>query len=237
MISKGTIAVILAASICIGIGDQGYPQGKKRTVSLPEPIISEDGMSVSEALNRRQCIRLFSTTTVTLEQLSQLLWSGNGQKVATPSVDAVSAASRTAPSAGGLYPIELYVVVGEVKGLKAGVYHYRSTLHSLELIQEGDIRAELSRAALGQRFIETALLTVAVTAVYERTTRKYGNRGTERYVEMDAGHTAENIFLQATALDLGTTTVGAFRDVQVEQLLGLTEEQPLYLMPIGVPAE
>jgi SagB-type dehydrogenase family enzyme len=165
-----------------------------------------------------------------MQQVAQLLWAGNGS-----AVDAVSGPTRTAPSAGGLYPVELYLVAGNVEELKAGIYSYDSSTHTLEMMQEGDVRSELTRAALGQYFIEEAPMTIVIAGVYERTTRKYGDRGRERYVKMDAGHAAENIFLQVTALELGTTTVGAFRDRDVKQVLGLRKAEPLYIMPVGKP--
>jgi SagB-type dehydrogenase family enzyme len=116
-----------------------------------------------------------------------------------------------------------------------GIYHYRSDSHSLEQVKEGDRRAELSRAALGQRAITDAPVSIVIAAVYERTTGKYGERGRNRYVKMDAGHAAQNIFLQITALELGTVTIGAFDDTRVKQLLGLERAEPLYIMPVGVP--
>jgi SagB-type dehydrogenase family enzyme len=236
MMQRVTVVVLSAAIMWFVSSIPSTAQGNRTSVPLPEPSVSGEGMSLTEALNRRQCIRSFNDDPLGRDQLGRLLWSGNGQKVKTRSIDTISGATRTAPSAGGLYPVELYAVVGEVEGLKAGVYHYRPTLHSLELVEEGDIRADLSSAALGQRFIRSAPVTVVITAVYERTTRKYGERGRQRYVTMDAGHAAQNIFLQVTAMGLGTTTVGAFRDVRVEQLLQLSKEEPLYLLPVGVPS-
>lgn len=140
---------------------------------------------------------------------------------------------RTVPSAGALYPLEIYIVSGNVLELAQGVYRYLPWRHGLAKEVAGDRRAQLCLAALSQDFIEEAALVVTITAVYERTTWKYGKRG-RRYVHMEVGHTAQNISLQAEALNLGTVVVGAFNDAEVRQLLNLPdEEEPLCIMPIG----
>ena len=140
---------------------------------------------------------------------------------------------RTAPSAGALYPLEVYVVVGNVEGLTSGVYRYVPTRHELTRIQDIDVRQDLARAGLGQTWIKEAAICIVITTVYERTTKKYGDRGV-RYVHMEAGHAAQNIYLQATALGLGMVTVGAFSDNQVREILGVPDDEvPLYVIPVG----
>ena len=131
----------------------------------------------------------------------------------------------------GVKPV--YIVVGDVEGLAEGVYKYKPDGHKLVKILDGDKRSELARAALGQACVKEAAIDLVIAAVYERTTVKYGERGT-RYVLLEVGHAAQNLCLQATAMDLGLVTVGAFYDDQVEDILNLTEdEQPLYIIPIG----
>jgi SagB-type dehydrogenase family enzyme len=162
-------------------------------------------------------------------QLGQLLWAAVGK-----SIDGVSGPTRTSASAGGIYPVRAYVVVGDVRDLASGVYAYEWRGHELRRIRDDDVRRPLADAALGQRFIAEAPVVIVLAADYAATARKYGSRGSERYVHMDAGHAAQNVLLQATADALGGITVGAFRDGPVRDLLRI-EYPPLYLIPIGVP--
>jgi SagB-type dehydrogenase family enzyme len=196
-------------------------------IALPEP--EKTGiMSVEEAISKRRSIREYSKQPLTLHELSQLLWSAQG---VTDRINKL----RAAPSAGATYPIDVYVVVGEdgVVGLRSGVYRYVPSGHEIYLLFEGDVRNELSSASLGQTWIAQAPVDLVITAVYERMTSRYGDRGI-RYVHMKAGHVAENIYLEATALNLGTVAVGAFNDEKVQKVLRLPEEnEPLYVMPVG----
>ncbi len=140
---------------------------------------------------------------------------------------------RTAPSAGALYPLKLFVVVGDVNDLSAGIYQYDPKEHSLLKTTNGDLRKPLQKAALGQSCVGDAAVIFVFTAIYQRTTWKYGKRGV-RYVHMEVGHAGENLFLQAEALQLGTLVVGAFDDDEVSEVLKLdSDTQPLSLMPVG----
>jgi SagB-type dehydrogenase family enzyme len=140
---------------------------------------------------------------------------------------------RTAPSAGALYPLELYCIVGDNAGLDPGVYQYRPALHALVLHLSGDRRVELADIALDQSWIAVAPLVLAIAADFERTTRKYGERGV-RYVHIEVGHAAQNACLMATSLGLGSATVGAFDDDDVKTVLQLPQnEVPLYLLSVG----
>ena len=194
-------------------------------IALPDPI-DEGGLSVEAALQKRRSIRDFARSPIALQNLAQLLWAAQG---VTP-----REGFRTAPSAGALYPLELYVVAGDVSSLAPGVYRYRPDQHRLLPVVSGDRRQELAAAALHQTWIADAPVVVVVTAVFGRTKTKYGGRGT-RYVHIEAGHAAENLCLQAVSLGLGTTVVGAFSDDGVTRLLGLAEERPLLLIPVGHP--
>ncbi|RZN38712.1 MAG: SagB/ThcOx family dehydrogenase [Methanophagales archaeon ANME-1-THS] len=194
-------------------------------IELPEPRYQSE-TSVEEALAQRRSIRAYSGDHVTLEEVSQLLWAAQG--ITDP-----EGTKRTAPSAGALYPLELYVVVGGVEGLDTGVYRYIPRGHELVKVRDGDLRAELATAALGQGHVRAAAIDLVFTAVYERTTVKYNDRGI-RYVHMEAGHAAQNVYLQAVSLDLGTVTIGAFSDAEVKQIMHLEEqEDPVYIMPVG----
>jgi len=200
------------------------PTVDKIRIKLPEPRY-DSNFSIEEALLKRRSIREYTGEPLTLQEVSQLLWAAQG--ITDPR------GFRTAPSAGALYPLEVYVMVGDVENLTEGVYKYKPAEHELLKLTDGDKRAELSEAALGQDWVKEAAIDIVVTAVYERTTVKYGDRGI-RYVHMEAGHAAQNLCLQATALNLGTVTVGAFYDEQVKEVLNLPEdEQPLYIIPVG----
>lgn len=211
--------------------DSGTP------ISLPPPK-SAGELSLEESLDTRGAQRSYSDRPLALNDLSQLLWAGCGQQT-----DAVSGATGTAPSAGGLYPQELFVFVGDVEDSEgspdgepdSGVYGYDPEEHRLLPIQGEDLREELARAALNQRFIAEAPAVIVIGAVAERTAAKYGERGADRYVYMDVGHSAQNISLQSTALGLASAPVGAFDDRDVSALLGETDASPLYIIPVGHP--
>jgi SagB-type dehydrogenase family enzyme len=199
-----------------------------QTITLPEP--SRDGeTTLEEAIDRRHSVRSFTDEPLRLAQVGRLLWAGGGV-----SVDGVSGPTRTAPSAGGLYPIEVYLVAGQARDLEPGVYRYRWREHELERIVSGDLRGRLRRAALGQGAVADAPCVVVLGANYAVTRARYGSRGVERYVHMDAGHAAQNLLLQAEALGLGMVPIGAFNNSAVRELLEI-ETEPLYLLPVGYP--
>jgi SagB-type dehydrogenase family enzyme len=197
------------------------------SVSLPEPRL-RGPLSVEEALAQRRSVREYADAPLTVDQLSQLLWSAQG-------ITERKYGLRTAPSAGALYPLEVYVAVEHVDGLRTGVYRYVPRQHRLEIVLDRSVRAQLCRDALSQSAVADAPVTLAFAAVFARTTRKYGERG-RRYVYMEVGHAAENVYLQAVALGLGTVAIGAFDDGSVKRTLGMRgDEEPLYLMPVGRP--
>jgi len=208
-------------------------------VALPDPALDGD-VAVEHTLAERRSVRSFDDAALTLEQIGQLLWAAQG---ITRPAEAPQGwewgpwqgGFRTAPSAGALYPLELYLVAGRVDGLEPGVYRYVPQDHALERAGDDDRRAALSSAALNQRSVADAPAIVVVTAVYARTAVKYGDRA-ERYVHIEVGAAAENLALQAVAVELGTVFVGAFRDGDVQRVLGLPgDHEPLLLMPMGRP--
>lgn len=207
----------------------GLPQGlaeTENTFSLPAPRL--DGpVSVERALQLRRSLRNYSRAALSLEETAQLLWAAQG----------VTSRSgyRTAPSAGALYPLEMILCAGRAGTLPPGVYKYRPARHDLILLADGDRRAELAEAALGQAWIRQAPATIALAAVFARITGRYQQRGI-RYAWMEAGHAAQNVCLQAVALGLGAVPVGAFDDRAVQRILRMSsEEEPLYLIPVGRP--
>lgn len=206
------------------IQDRSTSMNETGTVKLPKPQ-QDNQTSIEEAIKRRRSIREYKDEPLTLAELSQLLWAAQG--ITGP------AGLRTAPSAGALYPLEVYVVIGDVVDLPAGVYKYNPRNHQLVRIVEGDKRSKLSDAALSQEWVEEAAVDLVISAVFERTTQKYGERGIQ-YVHIEVGAVAQNIYLQAVPLNLGTVTVGAFDDDQVKEILNIPdEEDPLLIMPVG----
>jgi len=190
-----------------------------RTLPLPAPA-SSGNMTVEEALGRRRSVREFAPTPLTERQLSQLLWAAQGG-----SGDGL----RTAPSAGALFPLELYVATA------SGLSHYDVASHGLTARIERDLRPALRRAAHDQAPVAEAPAVFVITAVQERCERKYGARSV-RYVGMEAGHAAQNLLLEAVALGLAAVPVGAFDDADLARTLELpVRERPLYLIPVGQP--
>ncbi|MFW6056863.1 MAG: SagB/ThcOx family dehydrogenase [Chloroflexota bacterium] len=200
------------------------PAQHEDTVALPEVRLKGE-KTVETALFERRSIRNYTGESLELDEVAQLLWSAQGMTA--------DWGGRTAPSAGATYPLELHLVAGDVDGLDSGVYRYASRAHRLVKTLDGDIREELAAASLGQSSVREGAAVFVFSAVYERTTGRYGDRGV-RYVHMEAGHAAQNIYLQAVALDLGTVAVGAFSDDAVKELLSMShDEVPLYVIPVG----
>jgi SagB-type dehydrogenase family enzyme len=197
-----------------------------KSVELPEPR-TRSQVSIETALRERRSVREYAPEPVTLAEVSQLLWAAQGVTDARQGL-------RTAPSAGALYPLELYLVAGNIEGLRDGLYRYRPAPHRLLAIGPGDRREALAEVALRQSFLRDSAGVLVFTAVPRRTTAKYGRRGL-RYVYMEAGHSGQNVYLQAVSLGLATVVVGAFDDADLQEVLGI-EEEPLYLMPFGRPA-
>lgn len=192
-----------------------------KTIDLPKP--AKSGASLDEALAKRRSVRQFAAKPLSIAELSQLLWAGQGRTREW--------GGRTAPSAGALYPLELYVV------LKEGIFHYEPEGHRIIALAAGDARGQLASAALGQDCVGTAPAVFVISAVYERTSGKYRDRA-QRYVHIEAGHAGQNIMLEAVALGLGSVPVGAFNDDRVKQALKLPADQaPLLLIPVGHPVQ
>ena len=223
------ISVLVLLIMPAGCGTEKASSTEMETrITLPEPVYDSDTSLEATLLNRRS-VRDYTEEPVTLPQLSQLLWAGQG--ITSPS------GFRTAPSAGGLYPLKLYVVAGNVAGMPAGIYEYEPETHTLKKIKDGDQRQSLMQVVLNQKWVGQAAVDIVLTAVYEITTVKYGERGI-RYVHIEAGHAAQNICLEVVALKLGAVTVGAFDDVGIQGLIGLPEDEvPLYVIPVGNPID
>jgi len=187
-------------------------------INLPEPK-KISPVSLEEVISARRSRRKFLPRSLTMGQISQLCWAAQG-------MDAASG-FRNVPSAGATYPLELFVVTTD------GLFHYLPAEHALDKLTDSDLRAELSAAAWGQRFIKEAPLTLAFAAELARTTGRYGRRGI-RYVYTEAGHAAQNIHLQAESLELASVAVGAFEDAAVSKVLSLPANlEPVYMVVVG----
>ncbi|HYK88192.1 MAG TPA: SagB/ThcOx family dehydrogenase [Acidobacteriota bacterium] len=188
-------------------------------ISLPPPR-RKDIASLEETLSRRRSVREFAEDPLTEEQIGQLLWASQG--IANPE------GFRTAPSAGALYSLEIYLATTK------GYYQYIPHTHQIELHSGKDIRRALYLAAFDQESVLSAPAVFVIAAVYSRLAEKYGEERSVRYACLEAGHAAQNVLLQATALGLAGVPIGAFRDDQVQRALSLPlEESPLYLIPVG----
>ncbi len=208
-----------------GAGRMSEASSKEGKIKLPEPRF-ESPVSIEEVLFKRRSIRRYKDKNLKLSEISQLLWAAQG-------ITDKKRGLRTAPSAGALYPLEVYLAVGNVSGVPFGIYKYKPRNHEIVKIKEGDLRSEISRAALRQSCVEKGAVDIIIVGVYKRTTQKYGERGF-RYVHMEAGHVAQNVYLQAVALGLGTVVVGAFQDEMLKKVLNMPDgEFPLYIMPVG----
>ncbi|MCL1845422.1 MAG: SagB family peptide dehydrogenase [Defluviitaleaceae bacterium] len=197
---------------------------------LPAPNLDGE-MSVEQAIQQRRSRRNFEDRAISQEQLSQILWSVYG--ITEPRPGSPRGGLRTTPSAGALFPLEIYVVIGNVEGIEPGVYRYISPKHKIVQVVEGDMRIMLAAAALNQTAVRNAPAIVAYAAVFDRMLPRYGERGI-MYTHMEVGHSAQNMYLQAEALGLGTVAVGAFVDEMVSAVLRLPDDEtPLYLMPFG----
>lgn len=195
-------------------------------IKLPPPKLAGDA-SLEEAISTRRSVRSFTADPLTLEELSQLLWAGQG----ITSDDGL----RAAPSAGALYPVELRIVVKNVTDLKPGLYSYQPQGHLLTSALIYDLEDIPDEDTYRQDWIVEAPVVIFVTAEPEVTASKYGSRA-NRYIYLEAGHIAQNILLQAVALGLGGTPVGAFEDKRIADYI-VTDRKPLYILPIGHPNE
>jgi SagB-type dehydrogenase family enzyme len=223
-----TIAAIMAAlALMVTMPRTAYATDRaddstplpRVTKPLPPPR-TEGPTSLEEALALRRSVRAFSSEPLSEGEIGQLLWAAQGITA--------EGGRRTAPSAGALYPLELYALTSD------GLWHYGPEDHALTRLADQDLRDELRAAALDQDAVGAAPLVVVITGVVERTAAKYGPERAPRYVLLEAGHAAHGLLLQAVALDLGAVPIGAFVDPEVARILGLPAgEAPLYLLPVG----
>lgn len=193
-------------------------------IQLPKAETSSNN-SIEKVLFSRRSVRTYKNEPLTLDQVAQLLWST--QSITSPRK------FRIAPSAGALYPLEIYLIAGNVQDLPAGIYKYDYTNHKIKKVVDGDKRSEMSDACLGQSCVKDGAINILICGIYQRTTGKYGERG-KQYVHVEVGCVAQNVYLQVESLGLGTVYVGAINDKQIQQIAKLpANEIPFCVMPIG----
>jgi SagB-type dehydrogenase family enzyme len=230
------IIIVLAGALSVFLLFFSIPpktENPQRTVmsvvKLPDPDLNGN-MSVEQAIQNRRSVREYSNKSLSLKDISQLMWSAQG-------ITDKQNNFRAAPSSGRTYPLELYLVVGKagVEGVEEGIYRYNNTNHELEKLLSGDKRAELSKSANGQAAVASAPVDIVITGSYQRTMAKYGNNNLSiRFVHLEAGHAGENIYLEATARCLATVSIGSFNENTVKTLLNLpADENTIYIFPVG----
>jgi SagB-type dehydrogenase family enzyme len=198
-------------------------------IPLPEPELTGDPHLWRLLHSRRSRREFVAGRTLTIEKLSALLWATQGVTARYGDV-----LFRTAPSAGGLYPIETYLLARAVEGIEPGIYHFRPQSFDLAFLKQGDLARDVAEAALGQGMVMAAQVTFIWTAIVERSRWKYRERA-YRYIYLDAGHIGENLYLAAGALGLGVCAIGAFFDDQANDIIGVDgrEETVIYLAVVG----
>ena len=237
---KKRLVIICLIIIFIGISSAYYFSGTNKTtyntrqvissVSLPAPQLTGN-LSVEASIENRRSVRHYSNQSVTLGNVSQILWSAQG-------ITDTQYQLRSAPSAGQVYPLEIYVIAGpNVSGLKEGVYQYEPSNNTLEMFMNGDLRSNLSDIADGQPWVKQAPLDILITGDNQKMINKYPDKDlSTRFVDLEAGHVGENIYLQAESLGLVTVSLGSFDSNQLSQKFELPRnETPLYIFPIGHP--
>ena len=210
------ISLILFSSVLLTLEARGE---EMKTINLPQPKL-KGAVSVEEAIQKRRSVRGYASKDISLEDVSQLLWACQG-------ITEPKRALRAVPSAGALYPLEIYIAK------KDGVFHYIPKGHKLEVLSDKNVKAEIAEASLGQSYVEEAAVDIIICALYDRITSRYGERGV-MYADMEAGHAAQNVFLQAVALGLDSVPIGAFKEEAVAKILNLPRgTRPIYILPVG----
>jgi len=227
-LTKLTVKKVVSSIFQSGSQPPGVKRYKgAKMISLPKPDFT--GELLEKTIQKRRSVRNYTDVKITLSELSQLLFAAQGMTGYEQGY-----AFRTAPSAGALYPLEIYALAMRVEGVEPGIYHYVIGSHELELVKSGNFKRRLIDAVLGQEMVGDAAVTFIISAVFDRTTFKYGERG-YRYVYIEAGHVSQNLFLQSTLLGLGSVCVGAFYDDKMNTLINVDgiDEAVIYLHSVG----
>ncbi|MEA3378404.1 MAG: SagB/ThcOx family dehydrogenase [Nanoarchaeota archaeon] len=210
----------------INIYFKSYPRFKR--IFLPKPK-RKKGNGIYDVIRYRESIREFNKEKILLKELSEILFYSAG--ILNDASD-LNKSRRGYPSAGARYPIELYLVIKNCETISPGLYHYNVIEHSLELMLPGEQNKRLNEFVY-QEMLEDAQIIFILTANFKRTAIKYGTRA-YRYVLLDTGHMAQNIYLTSGNLSVGCCTIGGFSDNKVNRFLDLDEnEQTLYMGVLG----
>ena len=197
---------------------------KKKVTNLPEPNL-QSNFSLEQALKQRRSRRDFSDNPISLNQLSQVLWAAYG--ITKEPI------YKTAPSAGAIYPMTIYVSTCKVKNMENGFYRYIPETHSLKLIDDNNYKKIIYKLGYRQNCLKNPAFTILMAANFNKIENRYGNKA-KRYTFMEAGHISQNIYLQVESLGLGTVAVGAFNEASMNKNLPVkAEENIIYIMPIG----
>jgi len=199
-----------------------------KKIKLPEPNF-DPSIEFWNVLKNRHSTRKFTAEPMSLMELSLFLFGMSGLNRVFPQY-----AFRTVPSAGGLYPIEVYLVINNIGDLERGLYHYDVQEHSLNLLKKGDFRNKVAEGCLDQNIAFTSAFNFIWTAMIGRSQWKYLQR-CYRYIYLDAGHIGQNFYLIAEALGLGACTIGALYDDELNQFLEIDgkNETAIYVGVVG----
>jgi len=206
-----------------------YPDAQRILLPRPDTISAVSSLSTEEAIQKRRSIRDYSSESMSMEELGSLLYHTDGENAERWGIRL-----RAAPSAGALYPIELYVAANNINDLQPGLYHYAVGDHALTTLKTGDLRFEMVQHGVGQAFLGEANFVLIFTAIFQRLRWRYQQRA-YRYALIEAGHLGQNVYLAATSMGLGACAVGAFMDNGLNDLLGVDgeEEAAIYMLSVG----
>lgn len=225
------LATIIPLTFACAMGE-GNIKDANNIIPLPSPVL-KGPVSVEEAIKERRTRRSFSSDPLTIKEWGQILWAAQG----ITSDEGIK--KRAAPSAGALFPLDIYLILGENASAPpgTGVFHYLPDQHALRCLSNKDFTKKAADVSLRQYWMAQAPGMILITAEYPRITRKYDNRGI-RYAHIEAGHVAQNCFLQAESLRLNVGIVGAFEDNSLMELLPILKgHEPILILPVGRKAK
>jgi SagB-type dehydrogenase family enzyme len=210
-----------------------YPD-RPRVKLPPVESLPQNGRTFDEVISSRRSVRDFANLDLTLNELSKILHQSYGITGELPGKGDFRQNLRSSPSAGGLYPTELYIAVRKVSGVEPGIYHYNVPNHEIELLVPGDPTEKIHEVCCEQEFVHQTSIVVLMSSVLPRIKRKYGERG-YRYTLLDIGHLGQNIYLSCTSLDLAIMTTCGFFDDEANKLLRIdgVDETVMYVAFIG----
>lgn len=217
--------LLMIISLLLWMREDEMANSSPTMYSLPEVEIEE---GLNNLLYHRRSVRSYGEGVLDSKKLGDLFFASLGV-----TIDGITGATRTTPSAGATNPLVIYGYLDSVEGFEQGLYKYHPTTHNLELILPGDLSDRLTSYALGQSSLSMAQLVLLITADFSKTTARYGERGIS-YVYMEVGHSAQNVLLKVQELGLKAVVIGAFYEEEVQEYLKIPQT-PLLMIPMGVP--